>query len=297
MTDPFAQFQQGYAPQQAPAPQGYPPPPQYQQQPTGAAVWPPMPAGYPYPEGAYHAPPQAPQGYPGYPPVQPAPAPAVQGSLDDFFGQRSSGGGASLKFTAIGQSYTGMVTRAIGPGDVQQQTNIQGVPQTFRDGSPKWVMTVPLTLPDGSEATWYVKGQDRDALVAAMEAAGAPTGPPEKSAVVTITYVRDKANGAGFNPTKIKEVTYDRRYVTAPTPGGTPFAGTAGDEAQATAAPSAPGPIARMPQDASQRSDALYAQVPAPVQPAPAPVQPQPAPAPAGVPADQAAVFAQLLGS
>lgn len=186
----------------------------------------------PYP-GVYGVPPQQPyapppqqyppqQYAPQYPPQQgyvPQPAPVqqplAQGTLDEFYNQPSAGGGAALKFEQIGTRYVGIVSRPIGNGDIQQQTDVHGRPQTFKDGRPKFVMKVPLQMqptqqyPDGL-AQWYVKGQARDELVRAMAEAGAPEGPPEAGAVVDVTFVSQRPSGAGMNPAKQFQVHYQR---------------------------------------------------------------------------------------
>jgi hypothetical protein len=192
----------------------------------------------PYP-GVYGVPPQQPnapppqqyppqQYAPQYPPQQgyvPQPAPVqqplAQGTLDEFYNQPSAGGGAALKFEQIGTRYVGIVSRPIGNGDIQQQTDVHGRPQTFKDGRPKFVMKVPLQMqptpqyPDGL-AQWYVKGQARDELVRAMAEAGAPEGPPEAGAIVDVTFVSQRPAGAGMNPAKQFQVHYQRPNGAAP---------------------------------------------------------------------------------
>lgn len=202
------QFPQQQMPGYPPAPVA--PAPQYPPQQPYAPAYQQMPPGYPQPQMA--------------PPVQPL----AQGSIADFYNQPSAGGGKSLSFGKVGTSYVGTITRAVGPGDIQQQTDTQGRPQTFRDGRPKFVMKVPLQLvqntqdhPDGL-ATWYIKGQARDELVRAMAAAGAPEGPPEAGAMVQITYVSDRAAGPGMNPAKQFAIQYVRPNGAAPVPAPAP---------------------------------------------------------------------------
>jgi len=192
---------QGPPPQQAPQYPSYPPqgPPQQYQQP--------------------YYPPQAPQQY-GPPPVQQQ---LAQGSLDDFYNQPSSGGGPSLKFEQIGTRYIGIVTRPIGQGDVQQQTDTQGRPLFFKDGRPKWVMKVPLQMqPTGvytdGLAQWYVKGQARDELVRAMAEAHAPEGAPEQGSILDIEFTGTRQSGVGMNPAKMFRVHYTRPEGAAPAP-------------------------------------------------------------------------------
>ena len=197
MTQPQGQFPfqpvvqpQGQFPQQ-----GYPQQQQFQQ---------PMPVQPGYPAQQYN--------FPVPPPAAPA-QPLAQGSLDDFFAQPTVGGGQALKFQRVGDSHTGVVSREITKADVQQQADTRGIPQFFRDGRPKYQLIVPLTMPDGSAATWYVKGATREALGDAMTKAGVPGAPqcaPERGATIRITYVGDRQTGAGFNPAKLYQVDYAR---------------------------------------------------------------------------------------
>lgn len=182
---------------QAPAPQQFPP--AYPQQ---------APAQQPYP----------PQGYPAqqYPaPQQQAPAaPPVNGTLDDYFNQPSTGGGPSIswKDKQIGTTYAGIVARDVTNADVQQDTDFTTKqPKFYRDGRPKFVMKVPLKVqptqefPEG-EAAYFVRGQARDELVRAMSEAGA-TGAPQAGAVIQVTLVQRKPNGQG-NPTNVVQISY-----------------------------------------------------------------------------------------
>jgi hypothetical protein len=199
----------GQPPQQpyAPPPQQYPPQ-QY-------------PAQYP-PQQGYAPQPQYPaQGYVQQPPAPPA-QPLAQGSLDDYYSQPSTGGGGGLKFTGpnnqplINQSYLFRVSRPVTNADIQQQTDKDNKPLTFRDGRPKFVMIVPAELlepspnhPDGL-AKWYVKGGARDDLVRAMAEAGAPEGPPEMGAVIRVTLTGTRPSGPGMNPAHVFAVQYWR---------------------------------------------------------------------------------------
>lgn len=244
--------QQGYAP----APQGYPPQqaqPQYPQ--------------YPAQQGYAPAPAYAPAGYPPQQAQQPVQQPLATGTIDDYYSQPSVGGGPSLKFEQVGTRYVGTVARAISNGDIQQQTNIQGVPQTYRDGRPKFVMKVPLVLPasDGStvEATWFVKGQAREELSRAMAEAQAPVGPPEAGAIIDVTFSGTKSSGAGFNPAKLFQIRYTRP------------AGSAGSGAPSLA-PEQQAPVQQIQS--------------APAQPAPQQAQLPTAPVPAAAPAQYAPV-------
>jgi hypothetical protein len=272
------QYQQpGYPPQGQPqyapqAPQGYPP-----QAPPGYA-----PQGYPpAPQPQYQQPYAAPQA----PPQQPL----ARGTLSDFYGQPSGGGGPALKFSQIGQSYAGVIARDVTDADIRQQTAFQtGVPLTYRDGSPKLAMIVPILLASGPTpefpegiANWWVKGGDRDELLRAMQAAGAQPDAdgvyrPRGGDPISVTYTHDKPGRAGMNATKMKAVQYQ-----------------VGAQAQA--------PVAPAPQQVAQQA---FNQVmpQAPVQqpqlqsPQPPPQNAAPAAVPAGLTPQQAAMVAQLAG-
>ena len=199
-----------YPPQQPQYPQqGYPPQqPQYPQQ------------GYP---------PQQPQ-YPqqGYPPQQPPAGPPLpRPTLADFASQ-PSGGLKPLQFPdrAYGTRYAGIVFRPVDDGDLEIQRDKQGQPRRFRDGSYMKVLKLPLQMnpsaeyPDG-QAAFYVKGGDQAELKRAMKEAGCPDelhGIPEAGAIVTVEYTHDRPVPGGFNPAKVKRITYDRSRVRQAAP-------------------------------------------------------------------------------
>src|SRR5262245_44220222 len=263
----------------------YPPqqPPQQYQQPGYPQTYP--TATPPIPQ--YPTPPQS--QYPTYPLPPQAPAPTVSGSIDDFFDQPTTGSKAWVfKDRPIGTQYVGIVTREVTRGDIRQQTDQQGRGLTFRDGRPKFVMVVPMTVaptqefPEG-QASWWVKGQARDELVRAMAEAGAPAGPPEAGAAIGVTLVGMRPI-PGFNPAFQYRITYRRPTGAPPVP--------------VEAVHQAPAPV----------EPAYYPPAP-PAQAAPPPqyAAPDPAPAPApGAPpgmapnqltAEQQALLAQLTGS
>lgn len=242
----------------------YGPPPQQQPQ------YAPPPQQYQQPQYAPQYPPQ--QGYaPQYAPQQPPPPPAqplAQGSLDDYYSQPSTGGGGGLKFTGpnnqplINQSYLFRVARPVTNGDIQQQTDQNNKPLTFKDGRPKFVMIVPAELlepspnhPEGL-AKWYVKGAARDELVRSMAEAGAPEGPPEMGAVIRVTLTGTRPSGPGMNPAHVFAVQYWRPEGAASAP------------AQQAAPVEQPAPVqqyAQAPQQAAQPQlpPANYAPAPA----------------------------------
>jgi hypothetical protein len=199
----YPQYPQQYPPQQQPA---YPQYPQPQQQPAQQFQY---PQGYPQ------------QGWPQMPPMAP-PVPQVplaEGTLDDFFNQPSAGGGpaVSWKGKPDGWAIGGIVARAIGKGDVQQQTDPQTKqPKFFRDGRPQFVMKIPLRVqptqefPEG-EAQLYVRGQLRDELVRAMTEAGAPANAaPEEGAGIYVALVGRKPSRGFGNPSNVFQVQYTR---------------------------------------------------------------------------------------
>lgn len=239
----------------------------------------PQQPGYPAQPGYPQQPamPQYPVGY-GYPPP-PAPAPVAPGTLDTFYSQPSAGGGPSFKFMdanrqpMIGKSYSGIVARTVTDGDVRPQTDNAGKPQTYKDGRQKYVLVVPMTVAASQEfpegvASWWCKGQARDELARAMAEAGAPTGPPEAGAAISVTLTGTRPV-PGYNPQYLYRIEYRRPTGAPPAP------------AQAAPAP-APAPAQAAP-------------APAPVPAQAAPVQPMQAPP--GMTPDQQKLLAQLTAS
>lgn len=276
--------------------------------------------GYPQ-----YGPPQQPLPVaPGYPPQQygqiPPPAtpaiPLAQGSLDDFYGQPTVGGGQGLKFAILGTEYYVEQTRPITGADIQQQTDTRGLPQTFRDGRPKFQMLVPVTVlnsnvPDaiGATATFYVKGATREKLAAAMAAAGALAGASEAGCRMRLRYAADVPTGAGFNPRKDIDITYERpAHANSPEAVGnqllagqliTPaqeFTPQAAPVQQPLPAPVAAAPLAPMGAMPGPIPPAGVGPTPMPTAPAPAQAPPLPAP-PAGpqLSPEQSQAYAALL--
>lgn len=270
-----------YAPQQPQMP-GYPTQQQQYAPPPPQAYQPP-PMGYPAPQY-----PAAQPGYPmppqGYGPPQQAPAPELAtGTLDAFYSQPSSGGGAALKFEQVGAMHVGVVARAITNGDIQQQTVVgSNAPAFFKDGRPKFVMKVPLQVASSPAHTdglaqWFCAGQARDELVRAMAAVGAPEGPPEAGAVVAITFVSTRSAGPGMNAAK----TYQVSYFRPGDPTGMQYAAQCG-------VPTAIAPAAAAPQAPAEQPAPAAPQYQAPAPPPAAPQQPQYAPPAPPVPQQQA---------
>jgi hypothetical protein len=170
--------QPAYAPQ--PTPAYAPPTPGY---PPAAPAYAPQPAYYP---------PAAPQ-----PQYAPAPAaPAVRATLEDFDDQATGGGGSSVgkffKDRPQGSWLQLRVIRDLNGTDIIQQKDNANVPQFFKTGGvpdptkPKLVMILKTEVvgssdpagaaaifTDGAAAVW-IKGVTKDALVAAIGAAGLP---------------------------------------------------------------------------------------------------------------------------
>jgi hypothetical protein len=245
--------------------------------------------------------------------------PPVAGTLDQFYAQPSTGGGKALTFEAPGTQYIGIVTRPIGDGDIQQQTDTQNRPATFKDGRPKFVMKVPLQMQPSPAYTdglaqWYVKGAARDELVRAMAEAGAPEGPPEAGSVITVTMTGTRPSGAGMNPTKLFHVHYRRPQGAPPAPAAAaPVTSTATGQPvthqQVVPDPNngyrpAPPPIYAVNTNAQAQGQPEPARVNGgqppqyvpPPAPAPVAVPPPPAPAPVDLSPEQRALLAQLTG-
>ncbi len=197
---------------------GYPQQPQVQPQ----QAYPPQAPAQQYP----------PQQHPGYPPQQfaqpqfqqPQQAPEqvlVQGSLDDFYNQPTSGGGPSISWSnnglpkPEGTTYAGIVARDVVNGDIQQQTDPKtGAPKFYRDGNPQYVMKVPLQVPPSAEfpdgeAVLFVRGQMRDELSRAMAEAGREAGgAPKGGETIVVQLVRRKPSRGGGMPMNVFAISY-----------------------------------------------------------------------------------------
>lgn len=165
------------------------------------------------------------QGYgpgPGYG----APPEPPRGTLGAFFNQATASGASLGKFfTNPGQEIAGTVARPITHADIRPQTNMQtGQIQTFRDGSVKWHMIVPLLVqqsqlfPEG-KAAWYVKGQAKDELARAMAEAQVPPDEegnlvPEAGAWISIRFTGYR-QVPGMNAAKQYAIAYRRPGAVA----------------------------------------------------------------------------------
>lgn len=311
-------------------------PQQFSQQPAQ------VPGGFVQP-GQYPAAPQqfgqpqypqqfpAPQGYPQQQYAAPAAPPqqGAAGSLDAFYSQTSTGNGQALAFNQVGQYVDAVIARDVTNADVQQQTEMgSGKLKFFRDGSPMFVLVLPLLMPNGEPATHYVKGPSREALTEAMNKAGCPAGSaPKGGDRIRITlaklaptrlgsprkdysyeYARAEQAGSGMNTAQ--QFSQQPAQPAPQAPQGQAFVQAAAPEvAQVTAQQMAQFAQA-MPQFAGQPAGVG----PQPMPQAPMPggfVQPQPEQvptpgvagppaqgsfAPAGMTAEQAAAFQNLLG-
>lgn len=179
-------------------------PPQYPQQPQ-------------YPQYPQHqVPPAAYPAYPQQPQYAPPSPPPAQGTLSTFFDQPSAANKSWVfKDRPIGTTYSGIVARAVTSADIRQQTDpTTGRGQTYRDGRPKFVMIVPMLVqpspeyPEG-QASWWVNTTARDELNRAMAEAGAPEGPPEAGAAITVTFTGTRPV-PGMNPKFLYRVQYLR---------------------------------------------------------------------------------------
>jgi hypothetical protein len=158
------------------------------------------------------------------PPPQESPtANMPKPTLADFHGQKQTGGGPSWKFhnRPVGTTYWGIVSREIGNGDVDYQTNPNPPNEILRqkDGSPKYVIFAPMKMipsadyPEGM-ARCGIKGDMAVKINAAMAAVGAPVNAdggyvPEVGAFLQVTVVQHKPL-KGMSPMYIYQVDYRR---------------------------------------------------------------------------------------
>lgn len=197
-----------------PAPQA-PTPAQYPQAPANPYAHPQTAQHYPGPPGYPYGPP-----YPAAPPQQP-PAPQVPAgpppSLGDFYSQPSTGWGPSVtpnNATPDGTQILMVVAQRITEAHVEQATQYQSTePAYYRNGKPKLVMKIPAYVAPGTQywtgqgvvqqiadgrAQYFVQGPDKDALAAAIAAAGGNAAePPELGAVILVAKTGSRRNPSG----------------------------------------------------------------------------------------------------
>jgi hypothetical protein len=277
-----------------------------------------------------------PQGYSNPSAVQ-APAQLANGTLEDFYNQPTGGGGPSVTSKFFNKRPQGSwlqmsVIRDVTNSDVRQQTTPQGVPQTFKDGKPKFVLIVKVMVtgssdgthvtefPDGEASIW-VKGVLADELRRAMTAAGDPSGYPKADAQIVMQSAGEQASRTpGFNATKLYKLQYGAPAASAlpptvpdalpaapvtspavPSPAVLNVAPTPAPTASpATVAPPAPAPTVTAEVPTVTGQQATVPEVPgiANGMPAPAVFQPPadvPVPAPV-IADDKAALLARLQG-
>jgi len=132
---------------------------------------------------------------------------------DSFFG----GGSKSAKFETVGETVGGAITHI---GEPRQQTDFRdGTPLTWRDGSPR--MQLPVTVQtqlrdaadptDDGKRTFYIKGEMKKAIEAALRAAGAGMA---VGGVLTITFSGQQPTEGGF-PKKLYTAAYQPPSPTA----------------------------------------------------------------------------------
>lgn len=269
--DPAAYQQQspaGYGPPQGYAPgpqQGYAPQPPYQQGPPQQMPY--QQPAYGPPGGGWAGPQQGGWGAP----QQQAPVEVVAGSLSEFYEQPTTGWGPGLpwKDMPAGTSYTFQVARAVTDADTEAQTeyNDDSKIAKFRDGRVKRVLKVPgniaadQTFPDG-RCQWYVSGGDRDELARAMAEVGAPAGPPQAGAWITVTITHHRKNK--YNTwSAIKHIQYT-------TPEGTTSSAAPLIQAQQGPPSGPPGYAPQQPQYAPPQQGYQQPQYQAPAQQQPA---------------------------
>jgi hypothetical protein len=247
--------------------------------------------------------------------------------------QPSGGGGAAVTKFFQGRPQGSwlqlQVTRdLIAASDVQQQSDSNGTLQYFKTGGqpdlnrPKYVLIIKCQVlgssdnshtgifPEGEASIW-IKGITRDALVSSMATAGVPNADQALGrgkiggAVITMISAGERpANRAGFSPTKLYNFQYQpngREHVVdqaaapavlPPTPGPAESAPPAPPTAPTAAAPTPPAPAPTVDPSTGMVWNGYAWEYPtqqpgvaAPPPPAPAPpAAPTPPPAPASVP-------------
>lgn len=157
---------------------------------------------------------------------------AARGTLEDFFNQPSGGFGPSVTSKFFNQRQQGSwlqltVLHDVTNADVQHQKTPQGVLQYFKQNGqddltrPKLVLVVKVQVtgssdgthttafPDGQATLWLKKGPVTDNLVAAMTAAGDPSGYPKAGAQMVMQSSGEQASRTvGFSATKLYSFQY-----------------------------------------------------------------------------------------
>lgn len=132
----------------------------------------------------------------------------------------------AAKFTNIGDSHSGRITAMT----ERQQTDINGVPLEFKDGSPRMQWVITLEKPDGEVVALYAKagkfkaaqGSGESMLVAigsAVRAAGADA--VDVGGELAVAYTGQSEAKPGQSPAKLFTAQY--RPPTASVPVGNLF--------------------------------------------------------------------------
>jgi hypothetical protein len=132
-----------------------------------------------------------------------------------------------------------VVTRDLMHSDTHQLTDINGVPQSYKDGRPKFVLIIPVTVTNSSDgthgsffsegnATIWVKGALKDEFARAMAAAGIREL-KGGTRIVTASAGEKASKRPGFSPTKLYSVTLYPADGSAPAQGRGCPAGSAKD--------------------------------------------------------------------
>jgi len=139
--------------------------------------------------------------------------------LNDINEDLCGGGSLSFKFAAIGDTVKGKV---IG-GEKRQDTDLQGTPKTWDDGSPIWVYVVDLqtdfrnfeglsdnardrlTTDDGVRAVW-ARGRMWKAIKTVVQAKSGGKG-LEPGGTLAVQYTADEASKFG-SPAKCYAADY-----------------------------------------------------------------------------------------
>jgi hypothetical protein len=255
--------------------------PQYQpQQPQYYAPQAPAPAPQAQFQQPQFQPQYAPQPQFAQPAQQAAPEPVLaRGTLEDFWDQPSvTGGGAGVTKYFNGKvqgSWLDMtVTRDLLHSDTRQQTDINGVPQAYKDGRPKFVLIIPVTVTGSSDGTHgalftegagtiWVKGALKDEFARAMAAAGIRelTG---GTRIIMASAGEKASNRPGFSATKLYQVTL------YPSQGGAPAQVQVEVPVAAPQAAPLPTPVAAAPLPSPVPGAPVAPQTFAPAPPAPA---------------------------
>jgi hypothetical protein len=235
------------------------------------------------------------------------PAPVAQhvppGDLAAFLGQPRTGRPKAISWNGVplGTTVVGYVVEDVGDRDIVPDTDPKtNLVKTWRDGSPKYVLVVTLSVqpsalhPDG-KASLYCRGDLWDKLSAAMAAAGR-TGAPKAGDMIAATLTERRATPGQAVPKNLFTVQYALGDAASPqpllpSPQVQQYA-PAPEPAQQMMPPAAQVP-APAPQYAAPQAP-LPAQAFTPQQqPAPAPVAAAPLPV---MSPEQAALLARIKG-